>query len=1157
MMIKKYILNGLLAPILVLCLSTSVFAQSKQLADNFDSPPKEYRPETWFHLIGNNISKEGLTKDLEAIKYAGIGGIQLFSIVNMSGEAFPGVKQVETLTPEWKMMVGHAASECERLGLSFTLQNCPGWGLAGGPWVPVEESQRELVNTKFRLNGERLFDGALTLDQSFTRNNDSNYQDICVLAFPTPLDDELTPFVPVKIKTNRPEICWDKIFDPNQKVNARPQRRARKDVRYDATEVSRVDGEEAYVQVRFATPVMLRSLRLPPLRKMTVNKEYPHVDVQLKIEQVVDGKRLPITVRQMPVTNHQDTKHGLTLALPETKLQEMRITFQGSHSLNITSCHFLAQAQINNYEAKAGFTCRSLEHVPNPDYNKACYIRPDTIIDLTEKMDESGNLVWNVPQGQWTVLRFGHVNMLLKNGPATPESMGWDCSKLDQAAIENHLVKGMVGDLARPGGPCGDGKLNGLLIDSWEKFVQTWTMNSETMFTEFQKRRGYDLRLLMPALTGYVVGNYEYTEKFLRDMRETYDDLYVENFFEHFRTVGHTFNALTYSEGAVGEVLPGDPLRYYGVSDIPMTEYWFPGPPGAQSRDAKPVKCAASAAHLYNKKQLAAEAFTQIGLTWNEHPFSVKSLMDLNYALGVNHVVFHTFSHTPQPKVYPGSSFGANIGFPLLRGQTWWRHTPSWINYVTRCQYLLQQGEYAADVLWYLGDDLERAPKETIDFPAGYQFDYINTELLHSSLSVKDGTVRVKDGGQYRIIHLRNSSRMLLSTAKRIKALVEDGAVILGERPQASPSLMDGPAETAALKKIINDLWGKSAAGVKQTGRGKVYWGTTLEEVLTVEKIEPDVTIPAEANIAWIHREIDGVDVYFLSNQENASVNASIGFRVKGKTPETWDPLTGKRWKTGAWSQHGDHIYTALNFAPHGSCFVVFEKNSDSSRYAKVTRNGETVLDCTPGWYRATQSNSKEVDMSSRGAVVWRPGQYILTDAAGNEKKFEAKEKAVPVSGPWELAFEPGWDTPAKIELKKLIPLTKHPNQAVKYYSGTVAYQSTLKVPDGFGDNVILDLGEVVDIAEVWLNGKRVGTRWAPPFHYDVSKYIKSGTNHLTIKATNTWRNQMIYDAARPKGKKKTWTSRPLRNSKELPSPSGLMGPVKLLTGNPIFSLDN
>ncbi|NRD23063.1 hypothetical protein HNV10_07415 [Winogradskyella litoriviva] len=1118
-----------------------------ELSKNFKAPSIKYYPETWFHLNGNNISNEGLTLDLEAIKAAGLQGIHLF---NKSGRPFPNVKPIKILSSEWEDMIRHAADECKRLGLKFTMQNCPGWSMTGGPWVPVEEAQRELVETVYRVSGGKTYNQILELD-SLYKTSDYNYQDVQLLAFPTLEGDDIEPLNPSKIETNNTVVPWKAIFNPNSKINVtRKTTQLDKPLKaYRANGISKVNNADTWVKTTFNNPVTLRTITFPQLRHIIMGTEYPKVDVAIKVEALVDGELKTITTVKLPDANWNDRRKHLTLAIPETTSNRFVFTFEGNHNIAPEFIRLSSNPKLHNHQAKAAKVLRRLKDDAQIDYAQNTIIKPNTIINFSDKMTSEGKLNWEAPEGNWTVIRFGHINMRLKNKPAVPEATGWESSKLDKIAIENHLRNGMIGNLIKDGGPIGDGKLHGLLIDSWESHVPTWTMNSEDMFTEFENRRGYSMKTYLPATMGYIVDSPEVTTKFLRDLRHTMDEVFIDNFFKHFATVAHNMGAEVYTEGAGGEVLPIDPMRYYGVSDIPMTEFWYPKAPSAQNEYAKPIYNAASAVHLYNKPILAAEACTQVGVKWNEHPFSVKYLIDYNFTKGVNHLVFHTFSHTPQTDVFPGSSFGGNIGFPLVRQQTWWKYMPDWTDYLARNQYVLQQGEYVADVLRYYGDHFERPPFDLDYFPKGYRFDYLNAEILNEKLSVKNGKIHVENAGDYRIITLRDSKEMLLSTAKKLRELVVAGAVILGDKPQDSPSLMDDKNDLKELKIISDELWGNTDSGIKNVGKGKVYWGKTLNEVLIAENIARDVIVSEDVNINWIHRETKDAHIYFVASNDDNPINVSLSFRIDNLSPQIWDAFTGIQQDAKVWKAINGRTNVAVSLPANGSTIIVFSKSDIKPIASKVTLNDETILDTKTGWYKTVKTNDyPKLNWNGNEFTASISGDYILHKNTPQTKiTVGIKEKSL--QNNWTLSFVDGWDTPNAIEIPELKSLTELNNNDVKHYSGTITYTKSIEVK-ATGKTTLLDLGEVANIAEVWCNGKKVGVKWAPPFTFDISEFVTNGENRLEIKVTNTWRNQLIFDNQRPKGKKKTWTTNPPKKNETELEDSGLIGPVVLKSIN-------
>lgn len=1123
--------------------STNSSPALAKLKVGFKQPAKRYYPETWFHLNGKNISKEGLTADLEAISYSGMQGIQLF---NKKGPAYPNVPQVPILTPEWEDMIGHVADETERLGLNLTFQNCPGWSMAGGPWVPVEESQRELVEHVFYLQGGQKIQQQLALNADYL-TADRNYQDVQTIAFKTPKNEQQVNLKPISYETNNKLVPWASVFEYDKRVSYHPKKiHAHEPYKtYQQQNINYIDGTPTWVTVQFADKTTLRSLELPPIRTVLTNRLLPKVNIGILIEAQLDnGQWQSVAELDVPTSHWYDNDYPVSFNLPETQATTFKLTFTDD-PLFLSYVSLNGQVRLHNHQAKAAKSSRGLQTQVPQFAASEDIINSADVINLTANVNSQGQLNWQAPEGNWTVIRFGHVNMLKTNKPAEPEATGWETSKLDKVAIENHLRNGMMGNLMRAGGPLDGHDLHGILIDSWESGVPTWTMKSEQLLVEFRQRRGYDMLPYMPATLGYVVDSVERSNKFLRDLRETMDDLYVENFFDHFRTVSHDMGAKVYTEGATGETLPGDPLRYYGVSDFPMTEFWYPKSP-ENNIEAKPIYAAASAYHLYDKPFLAAEAATQLSVKWNESPKDLKYLINENFAKGINHLVFHTFSHTPQTDVLPGSSFGGSIGFPLLRTQTWWKHTPTWMTSLARAQYVLRQGEFVADVLWYLGDELDRHPFDTHPFPKGYKFDYLNSELLQSKVKVTDGQLHVEGAGNYKIIMLRDSQRMLLSTAIKLKELVYQGAVIVGNKPIDSPSLMDNEQDLSELKQISDELWGNNESGVKSIGKGKVYWGQTLEQVIAAEKIQADVQVAAQTDIRWLHRTTADAEIYYVTNQHDSALDVSIQFREGAGQVEVWDIDSGEihpaQLVTRSTTDNSANVLVQLN--PHGSQFVVFNKTAQpAAEFTHLTLNDQLILDTQASWYQLHSESKAPVQIQGQKLTTDTSGAYRLIGKDQNVNiELKQKEQSL-TDNNWQLNFAAGWDTPSQLSLNTLQPLNEHTNPAVQHYSGTVTYTTSFTV-DNQSQLMQLDLGQVADIAEVWLNGKLIGTRWAAPYTFDVSKDIVTGTNQLKVLVTNTWRNQLIFDNTRARDQKKTWTTNPPKKHETTLEATGLIGPV-------------
>jgi hypothetical protein len=713
------------------------------------------------------------------------------------------------------------------------------------------------------------------------------------------------------------------------------------------------------------------------------------------------------------------------------------------------------------------------------------------IVDLSAKIDAQGQLVWDAPAGDWTVLRFGHVNTGRKNGPAPAEGTGWECDKLSPSGADAHFA-GYIGRLCGDKGPVGDGLLQGMLMDSWECETQTWTPG---MDAQFMKLRGYWLSPWFPALAGYTVVDPEKTACFLRDWRATVNDLVVKNFFGRMTDQAHRRGLAVSYETASGDVFPGDILEYYKYADVPMCEFWQPRSEGfVGSLDFKPVRPCVSAARMYGKPRVAAEAFTSFALTWDERLAMLKDVANIHFAAGVTHLVFHTYTHNPRTDgLPPGTSFGSGIGTPFLRGQTWWRAMPEFTAYLSRCSYLLERGRPVSDVLWYLGDEQDHKPHQEAPFPEGYAYDYCNPDALLNRLSVSDGQIVTPEGIAYRVLWLKECPRMLPETLEKIYSLVRKGATVVGDRPRGLATLGGAEKTQMHFQKTVRALWGDSAsAGVRRVGRGRVVSGLPLETALRHLEIEPDVKGGGE--IQWNHRRADGADWYFVAAHADKGFSGSVNFRAQGAV-EWWDPLTGKTSPARAQRKGDDRTEVALELPPSGAGFVVFRS---------------------------------EV----RGAAA----EPVAASAAG---------RRIEVNGPWTLAFPAGWDAPASLTLATLKPwMELDVSAAAKAFSGTATYSTTFTL-DAVGTNasVALDLGRVEEIAAVRVNGQSVGTVWAPPYRVDISRAVKPGENRVEVEATSTWFNRLVYDAGRPEAERKTWTISGPSKDAALRS-SGLLGPV-------------
>ena len=1061
---------------------TPVIPSSKELNRSFGkhdekafhSPSKVFYPQTWFHFIGGNVSHEGITADLEAIAGAGISGIQLFH--GQFGGPWPGVtEQITCLSDKWDEAIKHAAEECRRLGLRFTMQNCPGWAMSGGPWIEPSNAMRHLVWSRTDVNGGKV---DVILEQPRPNKEPwRDYKDITVLAFPTPLDNDEKPLKPAAVKSNRQELPWADCLagKPEGKISLSPV----------------TEENPNWIEVTFPEATIIRTVEFSSINGFNHARCFePGVKVTFQAISP-EGVLQEILNLDLPQSSWQDDR-PISLACSEVpNIKTFRITIANKYNMALNSLRLFSAAKKNNWESEAGWTLRSIvRQSDNPVQSPDTYINPASILDITAMMNDQGNLKWDAPSGKWTILRIGHVNTGMRNAPAPPEGTGWECDKLSEAGPDAHFA-GYIGRLSGKNGPLANGLLKGMLLDSWECRTQTWT---NAMEDEFNRVSGYPLRKWLPAVFGYVVGDQETTTRFLRDWRATLGDLFANKFYGHMAKLAKD-NGLTIAyETAAGDVFPVDILEYYKHADVPMCEFWHPFSEGfVGSLNFKPIKPTASAARLYGKPRVAAEAFTSFNLTWDEHWSMLKEIANINCIEGVTHFVFHTYTHNPQIDFLPpGTSFGSRIGTPFLRGQTWWKHVSEFTTYLARCTYLLERGKPVSDVLWYLGDEINHKPDQEAPFPEGFKYDYCNTDILLNRLSVKDGNIYTPEGISYRVLWMPDNKRMIPQTLEKLYELICEGATVIGDAPQGLASLSDPIASQQRFNEIVKKIWGETKKnGIYKIGKGAIVCGMELGKVLDELKIEPDV-IGGDA--LWMHRCIDGADWYYVCANKGKNFSGTLDFRNTGNA-EIWDPVSGTITPAEV-RCNNNRTSIVLDLPESGSCFVVFRKKDISENYART-------------FYNKKSSNRISPDV------------------------------------PWTLSFPDGWGAPEKLQISELKAWKDlDVSDEAKAFSGTVTYTTTFNAGDIKPDMQFkLDLGSVEMIAAVSLNGKKIRTIWTPPYSMDLTSDIKSGLNTLTIEVTSTWFNRLVFDAGQPEEKRKTWTIGGPEKDKALRS-SGLLGPV-------------
>jgi len=781
-----------------------------------------------------------------------------------------------------------------------------------------------------------------------------------------------------------------------------------------------------------------------------------------------------------------------------------------------------------------------------------------SIINLTNRLEKNGRLTWDVPAGKWTIMRFVCTNTGQGLAIPSPNSGGLVIDHFNPEATEMHFQY-LIDRLLSGLGSLENTALKYMYLCSYEVRGQVWTPD---LLREFQKRRGYDMTSYLPALFEFTVQNKEITERFQYDFRKTLGELLVDAFYRKAREMSNEHGFLLCAEaggpGPPTHQVPVDALKALGALDIPRGEFW-------NKHNIWVVKETACASHIYGKKIVDMEAFTS-WRHWQDGPFELKPLADRAMCGGTNHFTLHTFAHNPPEAGLPGWVYhaGTHINVNLV----WWPKAKPFIDYLSRCSYLLQQGLFVADVCYYYGDQgFNFVPPKHVDPSLGYGHDYdvTNAEVILSRMGVENGRIVLPDGMGYELLVLPDREDIDLEVLRKLEKLIEDGATVVGRKPTQSNGLTDYPHRDEKVSNLANKLWGPcDGTKVKQRsyGKGKIIWGRSLREILQDRGIGPDFSFASRSEgteLDYIHRRTKSADIYFVRNKNMRWEKVDCIFRVKGKTPELWMPDTGEMRKQVVFDFVEGGTIVPLRLPPAGSVFVIFREKAGEDRVVSASRADSQVFPLSPGIPQ--EFASIEVLPGEHNDIelqFWKGGTYVLTTARGKRTKVEVE--AVPavqeITGPWEIRFPEGWGAPASKVFPELVSWTEDSEDGVKYFSGTASYYKEFDLPAELSQpdkQLFLELGRVRVVADVYLNGKHLGILWKPPFRLDITKLTKPRKNRLVVEVANLWSNRLTGDAKLPKSKRYCRTN--MKNAltwsspwKETPLPeSGLLGPVRLL----------
>jgi hypothetical protein len=780
---------------------------------------------------------------------------------------------------------------------------------------------------------------------------------------------------------------------------------------------------------------------------------------------------------------------------------------------------------------------------PEPE-SRDLVIAPKEILNVTDRLDGDGVLQWEVPKGEWIIMRTGMTTTGAVNHPTTDQGRGLECDKMSRRAIEAHFNGFMGRILARI--PESDrAALKRIVIDSYEVGSQNWT---DGMDESFRAAFGYDPRPWLPVLSGRIIGSAEQSDRFLWDFRRHVADRIAEHYVGGLRDIANKNGLRLWLENYGHWGFPAEFLQYGGQSDDLSGEFWVRENAPVSGSGAE-LRAAASAAHIYGKRVVSAEAFTS-ARSFMDAPANIKPLGDWAYCQGINHFVLHVYIQQPWQDRKPGVN--AWFGTEFNRHNTWFEESKTWIDYLRRCHYMLQQGINVADVAYFIGEDAPKMIGGRIpELPAGYGYDYINADVLINRIRVQKGRLVLPEGTSYSMLVLPPRATMRPEMLTRIRDLVSQGAAVFGPPPDKSPSLQNYPACDAQVRRLSAELWGdlehgcSKGLGQRRFKHGTLFCGDDLAGALRHLDVEPAITCPPD--ILWSHRRDGDVEIFFLSNQQDCYRLADISFRNSGRVPELWHPDSGHRESLAWYETSGKRTRIPISFDPYQSVFIVFRKPADKFNVVQVKRN---ELALRPVDERCPVRLSTSED-GSLVALVNQAGRYTLTGVDHELKTIHAEKLPAPLllQNQWTVTFPTEAGLRQAFDLAELVSWSEHENEAVRFFSGTATYETSLAIsPDLLkpGRHLSLDLGDVRMMAHVYLNGEDLGVLWKKPFAADITAAVKPGPNRLRIDITNTWWNRLVGEEKLPREQRKIFTTAPSRVPRKEPVPAGLLGPVTL-----------
>lgn len=1016
-----------------------------EIAKNFRNPEGLTDVAVYWYWLNDNISADGVVKDLDAMKSAGITRAYI---------GFQGIDdipqgKVPFESEEWWNVLSAALRHAGEIGIDIGIFNSPGWSQSGGPWVTEDQSMKYVAFEKLKAEGdgsEQVMDVPRT---------PGSLGDIAVIAYKSPDAGKIV------------ETSSVFVMKPGKPLSA---------------EMSLPAGNKARtLKVKVSSPFRTEG----------------------SIECLQNGKW--IMLKKFPIERYNAELHvgfhpyaPVVVAVPHAEAEKYRVNVaDGEGKIEITLGN---RPEVEAYAEKS---MAKMFQEPLPLWGAYMWdaqtgddgglvLKTADFVDLSKNIEEGKRLRWKVPQGQWEIMFLRAKTTGVRNAPAMPDATGLEIDKLDKNRAAEHF-DAFIGEILRRIPAEERRTFRYVVSDSYEVGGQNWT---EKFFEKFRSRYGYDPLPYMPVLDGVVVDSRDQSDRFLWDYRRLIADLLADEYIGGLREKANSNGLKLWLENYGHWGYTGEFLQYGSRADEVSGEFWSEGNLGdIENRGA------ASCAHIYGKKIVWSESCTSGVPSFCRYPAIMKQRVDRFFTEGINSTLLHLYIQQQDDR-QPG--LAAWFGNEFNRNNVWFDQLDIFLQYIKRCNYMLQQGRYVADAAYFIGED---TPKMTgiCDpvLPYGYSFDYINAEVLMEKAKVIDGRLVLDSGMEYSVLVLPDQQTMRPELLSKIKQFVEDGLTVTGPRPEKSPSLQDYPEADSRLAADASLLWGDGSEAVKY-GKGTVYpYGTSLETIFGNMSIKPDLAVdPGDVSPLFIHRTLPDAEIYFISNPTDSVAVMNLAFRVGNEkyTPQLWDAVSGEQMILSEFRRNEDGtVSLPVRLDRIGSAFIVFSESGN--------------------------------------------------EAAGTFRNIPVEHEVTEIKGPWNVNFEISRRGPASgIVMETLKPLDEVDNDSVRYYSGKTFYKADFTLPEELPDNLYADLGEVMVMGRVRINGKDAGGVWTAPRRVNVTSLVKPGENIIEVETVNNWKNRLILDSSLPEKEKLTWTNQQNYSIGDRLQRSGLIGPVRIIS---------